>query len=119
MQEFPLSKKNDKYKFEAQMCTDHTLTSKLVATKKKSRQLVTITQWNWELSCQKQVTYRKSRQIAVRIMKKLHPTCQRAARKVQFGDVAQISNVGWQGEASVVAQANLDSLRLHFDDGKR
>ena len=46
-------------------------------------------------------------------------TFQGAISEVQFGDVAQISDVCWQGEASVAVQIHLDSLCFHFDDGKR
>ena len=46
-------------------------------------------------------------------------TFQGAITEVQAGDVSQISDVFRQGEASVVTQINIDSLRFHFDDGKR
>jgi hypothetical protein len=48
--------------------------------------------------------------IEAKVYTGLHPTCQRATRKVQFGDVAQISNVSWQGEAIIVAQVNPEGV---------
>ena len=55
-------------KIEAKMYTDHTLTRKFVALKIKCRQIDTITQWNWDRSCQKKKLVKNSRQKCTRIM---------------------------------------------------
>ena len=52
-QEFDLSKKWFLRNLRATCRTDHTLTREFVAFKAKCRHIDTITQWNWDLSCQK------------------------------------------------------------------
>ena len=54
--EFDLSKKTIQQNFEAKVYTDYTLAFEFVVVEIKNRQIDTITQWNWDLSCQKKRT---------------------------------------------------------------
>ena len=74
------------------MYTDYTLAFEFVIAEKKFRQIDTITQWNWDLSCQKKTGYWK---FEAEVYTDTTLTRELVAFKIKFFQFDAISKWNW------------------------